>query len=368
MFNAGFDSEAIREVPSEAQEQAAKISLDIEQEELREAQSLSKKITSLNADYQKELRLIIGDRNLERYYEFRAPLREKINDLEVKATPTVKGQAEIEEAQSQAVGKSQQFLNEIGFDMVRASKLREGYNARLDEVVSQARGKLEEPNYLILPEVMSMEELKATPWVILDPAYPADSFAYSSNRSDEPDNPVFWRYLNRSSGQLGSYTRNRVSGADDSDYAYVRYQTAMRFWYRIPDTGLTEVFMRLQAIDTAYSGSFNDEWGWSDARCEQMCSAYLRVITPGPGAIRYGTILNYVRTGTSANWANQITAPGNERWANLFSTSSYNAGTWLLLEVGTEDWNYFRSNDVSIVSTMNMNWFLKQIYVRSTAA
>jgi len=34
--------------------------------------------------------------------------------------------------------------------------------------------------------------------------------------------------------------------------------------------------------------------------------------------------------------------------------------------VGTEEWNHFWCNDVTVSSHMTMRWFLKNMYVRST--
>lgn len=61
-----------------------------------------------------------------------------------------------------------------------------------------------------------------------------------------------------------------------------------------------------------------------------------------------------------------ITRAGSERRSHIFSAAAYAGGTWLYLEVGTEQWNDFWSNDVSICSAMTMRWFLEHVHVRST--
>lgn len=364
MYSAGFHLEPVKDVPLDVQQQAPGISLELQQEELKEAQYLASTLQRLSAEYQKELRSIVGDENLERYYEFRVPLRQRVRDLIAKAEPTVVGEREIQEARILSGLESRKFLKEIGFDMARASTLRGEYHTRIQKALSEARGRPEEPNYLVLPEMVPKDI--HNPWVTYEPPYPGSAWAYSWARSDEPWNPNFARYLDPVAGELGTYTHTHVSGADDSDYAYVLYRTAMRFWYQLPVTGLIEVWMQMQCIDTPYAGWLNDEWGWSDSACDQESHARLRVIVPGPGAPRKATILDYRRTGTDANWSNDVAPAGAYRWAQIFSTDTYPAGTWLLLEVGTEEWNHFSSNDVSIHSTMTQRWFLKRVYVRST--
>jgi hypothetical protein len=284
--------------------------------------------------------------------------------VERKVTPTVAGETEITEARLAAAEKSRSFLKEIGFNMARASKVRGEYEVRWQKTMSKAIGRPEKPNYIVLPE--QVPEDVHNPWATFTPPYPGWAWDYAWQKSDEPHYPSFWRYLDSASGELGSYTHTHVSGADDSDFAYVRYRTSIRFWYRIPATGLVELWMQMQCIDTPYSGYLHDEWGWSNSACDQESYGRLRVIHPGPGAPRKATILDYRRTGTDANWSRDIALPGEYRWAHFFSTESYTANTWLLLEVGTEDWNHFWSNDVTIHSAMTMHWFLRRVYVRST--
>lgn len=122
----------------------------------------------------------------------------------------------------------------------------------------------------------------------------------------------------------------------------------------------------MQCIDTPCSGSPSDDWGWSDSTCDQESHAYLRITDPGPGAYRFSTILDYRRTGKDANWSRHVAWAGDNRWAHIFSADAYAANTWLLLEVGTREWNYFWTNDVSIHSAMTMRWFLNRVFVRSS--
>jgi hypothetical protein len=296
--------------------------------------------------------------------EFRVPLRQRVRDVIAKATPTVEGELEIREARLQAAEDSRKSLKEIGFDMALASQLRGEYQTRIHEVVAKALGRPEEPNYLVPPEMVPKDI--HNPYVVYGPPYPGWAWAYSWDKSDEPWYPTFARYLDSASGGLGTYTHIHVSGADDDDWSQVRYRTAMRFWYHLPVAGMAEVWMDMQCIATPYSGWLEDEWGWSDSHCDQESLAYLRVIAPGPGAFRRSTILDYRRTGTDAHWSGDAAAPGVFRWAHIFSADAYAGGTWLLLEVGTEEWNHFWSNDVSIHSAMTMRWFLRHVYVRST--
>lgn len=364
MYGAGFHLDSVEGVPQEMQRKAANVSLELEQHELEQSEALISNIQRLSTEYLRELRTIVGEENLERYFAFRAPLRQQVRDVILKAEPTAAGEVEIQEARREAADKSRRFLKEIGFDMPRASKLRGEYHTRVLKLISEAIDRPEEPNFLVLPDRVPKNIYN--PWEIFQPPYPGWAWAWWKNKSDEPYWPSGARYLDSAAGQLGTYTHTHVDGADDSDWAYIGYRTAMRFWYRLPVAGMAEVWMDMQCINTHYSGWLDDEWGWSDSACDQESHAYVRVIAPGPGAYRWGTILDYRRTGTDANWSRDLAAAGANRWAHIFSADAYPGGTWLLLEVGTREWNYFWSNDVSICSAMTMRWFLDRVFVRSS--
>jgi hypothetical protein len=354
----------VEEVPQELQRQVAGISVEVQQQELKEAQSLTNTLQEVTGEYREKLQAMVGRENLERYFELRATLRQGVRKLIAEAPATVVGERDIQEARNEAAEESRAALKEIGFDMARASKLRGEYHTRIQELMSEAIGRPEEPNYLVLPERVPKDI--HNPWVTYEPPYPGWAWAWWSGKSDEPHWPIGARYLNSAAGQLGTYTRTRVSGADDSDWSYMGYRTAIRFWYHLPAAGMAEVWMQMQCIDTPYSGSLHDEWGWSDSACDQESHAYVRVIHPGPGAFRFSTILDYRRTGTDANWSRHVRWAGDGRWAHIFSAGAYPGGTWLLLEVGTREWNHFWSNDVSVYSAMTQRWFLRRVYVRST--
>ena len=364
MFGSGFSLTPEKDVPSDLQEMPAAILLELKQAELAEGHALTDRVVQLTERYRRGLHEIVGDDNLERYEAFRQELRQHVGEVVARATPTVVGEMEIKEARLQAAERSREFLREIGFDMARASELRGNYHERIQDLFAEATGRPGEPNYLVPPEMVP-EDIH-NPWKLFQPPYPGWSWAWAWNKSSRPWNPNLARYLGAAAGQIGAYTHIHCRHASDSDWAWAKYRTAVLFWYYLPVSGMVEMFADMQSIHTPYSGWLHDEWGWSDSVCDQESRAYLRVLVPGPGAPRKATILDYRRTGTDANWANDVTPVGAHRWAHIFSSDAYAGGTWLLLEVGTEDWNYFWTNDVSIHSAMTLRWFLKRIYVRST--
>lgn len=363
-FTSGFDLEPVSGVPEKEHKKVAKISVDLIQSELNNAKNLNTKILRISKEYRKELRSIIGDQNIKNYNGLHRKLRNRVNNVVLKAEPTFEGETEIRGARKKIIEESRNYLKTIDFNTNLAKRARDKHKKELQDAIRDTIKRPEKPNYLVLPEKVPKDI--HNPWEIYQPPYPGWSWSYWWGVSDEPRYPIYSRYLNAAAGQIGTYTSNYVSGADNSDYSYVRYRTAVRFWYKIPVAGMVNCWVRMQSIDTRHSGWFDDEWGWSDATCDQESKAYLRVINPGPGALRYATILDYRRSGTDASWNGTLLYPGYERWAHVYSSDSYPSNTWLLLEFGTEDWNHFWCNDVSVGSYMTMRWFLKNIYLRSS--
>jgi hypothetical protein len=236
--------------------------LELNQEAAHQGQELSGQIRDLSAAYRRDVRKMVGEENLEKYTEFRHQLRSRVRQAVMRAPPGVVGETEIREARLEAAEKSRAFLKELGFDMACASKVRSEYERRLQETVARALGRSEEPNYLVLPE--DVPEEVHNPWALYQPPNPGWAWDCSWARWDEPYNPSFCRHLHPVSGELGSYIHTHVSGADDSDFAYVRYRTAMPFWHWMPAAGLVEVWMQMQSISTPYAGYLRDEWGWSN--------------------------------------------------------------------------------------------------------
>lgn len=364
MFNTGFSLDPLKDVPLDVQEKATELYLESNHQVFQREQSLKGEVEKLNRAYQTKLHKLIGRKNLERYLKFCQNQRETMKTAVSKQKPTFSGEQELQAVCRRAKAKSRRFLQDIRFDMTRASQMRNAHKQRLSQVIERHRGKPDDSNYLVLPK--NVPENIYNPWAVYSPPYAGWAWMNSWWRTDEPDNPHFEIYLDVVTGSIGSKVHINVHGADDNDNCAALQKTGLNFWYQIPVTGLLEVWVKIQAIDTDYTGRFTDEWGWSDATCDQDSSIFLQVKSPAISAPRYSTVLDYRRTGTTAQWVNSVAAAGNERWAHLFSTESYAAGTWLLVEVGTQENNYFYSNDVTVRSTIKMHWFLKNVFIRSS--
>lgn len=360
-YNSSFEDEPNDDVPNQVFEKTVVSSLKLQQQEYEKAQSLTKTIEAIRTDYLKELRAVVTPSKWSRWTETRFKHRTELRDAIAKAEPTYEGEKQIKKKKKDIIANGEKLRRDTALNVTRATKLRDQHSNRLDKEIIKAWEIPAKPTFL------TSEEPSDNPhaWNVFNPPYSGQSFARAWYKSDEPSYPIYTSYLNRIAGQLGSYTYTRVYGADDSDTSWIWVRTGLRFWYKMPATGIFELYLKLQAIYDTYWGDLDDEWGWSDAKSRQYSRPYVRVIYPTLGNIRYGNhIFYYYRHDNDAYWNRHVVGPGNYRWAHVLSDASYPANQWLYVEAGIYDRNYFWCNDVTVRSKMNMKWFVPSIYIR----
>ncbi len=360
-YNAGFENEPNDDVPNQAITKAVISSLKLQHQGYEKAQSLTKTMEAFHTDYMKKLSAVVTPSKWSKWTETRFKHRTALRDTIAKAEPTYNGEMQIKKKKKELIAYGDKLRSDLAFNLTRATKLRDQHSNNLDKAITKAWDIPSRPTFLLSKGPIDNPH----PWTAINPPYSGGSWSYYWYRSDEPSNPIHARYLNRVAGQVGSYTYTRVYGADDWDMSYIWYRTGVRFWYKMPATGIFELYLRLQAIYDTYWGDLDDEWGWSDATCQQYSRPYVRVLSPTLGNIRYGnTIFYYYRHNNNAYWNRNVMGPGNYGWAYTLSDAAYPSNQWIYVEAGILDYNYFWSNDVTVRSKMNMKWFVPSIYIR----
>ena len=360
-YNASFEDEPVDGLPNQAMEKVGGASLSLQQKEYRKAQSLARRMEKLQTDYLKELHVTVTEPKWSEWTQTRLKNRIALREAIAKAEPTIQGENEIKNRKKVIIVNGKKFREDFGFNITKATKLRDQHSKRLEKVINTAWKIPAKPTFLLSKGPIDNPH----PWTITNPPYSGQYSNYSWFKSDEPYYPTLSGYVNRITGQVGSYTRTKVNGADDWDKSYVWYRTGLRFWYKMPATGIFELYLKLQAIYSNYRGDTDDEWGFSDCCVKQYSRPYVRVIYPSVGNIRYGNNIFYYHTHTDDNyWNRNVIGSGDYRWTYVLSDAAYPTNQWLYVEAGIEDYNYFWCNDVSVDSIMNMKWFVPSIYIR----
>lgn len=355
MFGSVFDQDPVPEVPIEEQEGATRNAQEAVEVDLDQCRRLDEELGSLRLEYRERFRTLLGP-GADAYVETRARIKEELDAVERSAEPTAAGERATDEARLAARDSSRAFLADIGFDRDAARALREEFHVRSARLRDELTEGVGSETFALREEEVPAEV--HNPWAFFRPSFPGGISERYLGRTPGAQIYDHQSYYDRTTGTVGSLTRVKDFLASDYDYAYCMYKTGVRFWWKLPEDGRIELYMRLRAKNSTYWGDFRDEWGWSDAQCQQNSRGYMQVLWPHVGRVHYDTLLDYHRRGTDAHWVKRIQSAGGTRHPHIYSRDRYYAGKWALIEVGVIDYNFFVTNDVSVHSSMEMLWIL----------
>ena len=315
--------------------------LNLDEKSAKQNQALARQLMVLRLEYRRNLSALMGTGGMRRYRE----LREKL----AKAP------------RAQRIRESRALLEEIGFDRVRADRLRKKY-------LDNARKLLRLADLRIPPHGGLLDAHHCSPWVTYTAPYGGYFWSYVWRRSDEASNPVLTRYLDNITGHIGSAIETRLSGADDDDFLEAEYYTALNTWHTAQTTGPIEGYLAFEFRNSTYSGRVSDEYGFSNATFSQLARARFRVVdSQGALDTQESRIFVFIDTdwGDGTSWSNFVSAPRDFHWYYFKTTASFAQGSALVLEAGVWNMTWFLADDESIRTANDLDLRLDRIVVRS---
>jgi hypothetical protein len=314
--------------------------LRLDEKSAKQNQALARQLMALRLEYRRSLSALMGAGGMRRYRELRGKL--------AKAP------------RSQRIRESGALLDDIGFDRVRADRLRKRY-------LDTAR-KLLRFDDVRIPPLGGVLDTPKSPWVTYTAPYGGDFWSLAWHRSDEASNPVLARHLDRVTGRIGSSIETRLSGADDDDALEAEYYTALNTWHTALATGPLEGYLAFEFRTSNYSGQVSDEFGFSNATFSQLARARLRVVdAQGASDTQESRIFVFIDTdwGDGTSWSNFVAAPRDLHWYYFKTATSFAQGSALLLEAGVWNMTWFCADDESIQTAAELDLRLDRIMVRS---
>jgi hypothetical protein len=314
--------------------------LAADEKSAKQNQALARQLMALRSEYRRNLAALIGAGGMRRYRE----LREKL----AKAP------------RAQRIREARRLLEEIGFDRVRAERLRKQYR-------DTARKLLKLDDVRIPPGVV-LPDTHCSPWVTYTAPYGGFFWSFAWSRSDEASNPVLTRHLDNVTGQIGSAIDTRLSGADDDDFVEAEYYTALNTWHTAQATGPLEGYLAFEFSVSTYSGRVSDEYGFSNATFSQLARARFRVSdTQNVLDTQESRIFNFIDTdwGDGTSWSNFVSAPRDIHWYYFKTAESFAQGSALVLEAGVWNSTWYFADDESITTADDLDLRLDRIMVRS---
>ncbi|WP_328965659.1 hypothetical protein [Streptomyces virginiae] len=140
------------------------------------------------------------------------------------------------------------------------------------------------------------------------------------------------------------------------------------FWYKMPTSGLLEVWIQAQCSFARHQLTLLDEWDVLDASIRQDNQIAFRAQGGGIATQMRTSVGSgfYLRRDTSGTWTVENITPGQKFWAHLFSDVAFLAGTWVHVEVGTQTLTSEWTNDIQATSRTDFRYFIPQAAVGST--
>ena len=213
----------------------------LDKESARAKGAISRQLKTFTVEYRKQLTKLIGPRGMRELSAIRNS-RAKLR-------------------RSQKIRRSLALLNQYGVDRAQILELRQPYLLKTRDLLSQAAE--------IFPYLNPFDGPCESPWVTHSAPFTGYSWAFNWHRTSNPRNPVLERYLDTSTGRIGSSIETKVSGAGDDDELVAEYYAGLNVWHTPQMTGPLEVYLTFEFTTSNYSGKVTDEFGFSDVTHNQ---------------------------------------------------------------------------------------------------
>jgi hypothetical protein len=156
-----------------------------------------------------------------------------------------------------------------------------------------------------------------------------------------------------------------LDDAGNWNVAHVIGEAQIAFAFTPPIAGVIEVLIDAQSTIGKHSLSIQDEFGFSDAWCNQHNFMMMNVLHPNVPEHSLAAMSSFSReTGGSDVSAGQSLTPGQHYFAQLFSTGPVPKGQSVIITAGTRSFDICYSNDMELHSHTNFQWFISSVEVR----
>jgi hypothetical protein len=359
-----------QDIPRDLQFAAYESSIERDKSILAQNIELSNLLHQIRGNYIREVRDILGSKFNE-YQAFRQKIRERYLAIRPLLIATPEGEKVRSEFERTSAAEKREFITSLGNDFENVKKVQKKYRAQATSAVEKAMNIVEPAPYV---DVKSPDFDNT--WTFRTPPYDGSSGYelkdYAGFQGNSTELAVS-HFEDASTAEIGckSFIRIGMAWAHEEDpYGHTTAGSDVWVSFLMPTTGLAEVYVFLQSIETTYDGYIKDEFGFSGVEMKQESKAYLEILPPAAQAAagdekRYQTLLDY-RKSYEHEWSSVVTWPGDYLYPHLYSMHPYAAGETVVLKIGVEDQNYVRLNDMTCFSNLTNRWFVSKVAIRST--
>lgn len=360
MFHSEYFFEPKSNIPKKDFWKALELSNEHRKEDLEAAKKFDEGISSIQKKYLNSLYKIIGSDRIEKYLNLHRDRINKIRRIYQDIPQLPENKKKINSIRKKIIKGSNRLINESGVNIDKINKLIKISHDKAATLFTQTIGKGEEGK--------EVEKGNNTDYF---PPYDGWGWSYIWEKSDEPDDPRIRHWSDHTTGWIGTDSIVEVRGADNSDFSYVRYRVALTQWHRIPrDTPCIYVNADIdQSVGEIWGGT-GDECGVSDVSFHQSIRFYARIISPYSTPHTYFSVSTPDAIGAGIEHRNTpgiIVDDWSIRHFPLTPTryvelnGHFSEGDWIAIHFGIETYNYFWSNDVSILSLVDQRCWIPRI-------
>ncbi|MFQ5604326.1 MAG: hypothetical protein ACE5HS_13745 [bacterium] len=356
-------------IPSEEYQAILERQKEDELNQLKRQGAHKRKVHEINKAHEDQLRKLFGSRKLERYRAYLANLRQCKADILLPPGNARDAHDKWQKIHLQHKAEASAFLRELEIDPQKIKELNLATQTQLQELVPPTPKRDGKPVTILLPAEVpfSADEPADENATLVQPPYILELTDADQFIGDNFDyRPAY--ALNATTGLTGGSSTLVNSDAGDFDYATAHFDTMVAFFYQMPATGLLEVWIEAQSGLSRHRLNLSDEWGWSYASAHQKNYLALKATSSTQTSeTRLCEMSRFdVSDETDGFWNISPLTDGNSYWAHLFSSVPFEEGKYVLVQVGVRNFHSSFANDVEVDSTMEFNWFLKSVRLKST--
>jgi hypothetical protein len=173
-------------------------------------------------------------------------------------------------------------------------------------------------------------------------------------------------FLHPPSGLVGNECRMDCSDAGSFDLAHIIGEAQIAFAFTPPTTGLIEVLIDAQSTFDTHNVSFDDEFGFSEAWCNQHSYLMMDVLHPNvpESSLALMSTMSKETGGDDLTASQENLGRGQHFFAQLFSSGPVPAGQRVIVTAGARTFDICRADDMELHSRSNCQWFISSVEVR----
>ncbi|HVS11629.1 MAG TPA: hypothetical protein VMS76_17295 [Planctomycetota bacterium] len=173
-------------------------------------------------------------------------------------------------------------------------------------------------------------------------------------------------FLHPPSGLVGNECRMDCSDAGNFDAAHIIGEAQIAFAFTPPTAGIIEVLIDAQSTFDTHNVSFKDEFGFSEAWCNQHSYLMMDVLHPNvpQPSLALMSSMAEETDGDDLVASQQNLARGQHFFAQLLSSGPVPGGQTVIITVGARTFDISRADDMELHSRSNCQWFISSVEAR----